>query len=775
MSQATTLEGLLKFASGKYQRKDYQGAIEAFHKALAIKEDWNAYLGLGWALTYQQKFTSAIEAFQKSIALKEDWNSYLGLGYNLNKKNRYPEAIEAISKSLTLKKNWQSYHQMGTLLYKTNQFENSIQAFEEALKQKKDWATYRELGSVLYKTGNFKGAIKAYKISLSTKENWGSYRGLGCALNRDNQFEDAIKALRKSIEIKKDWITYRELGSALYKNNKTEEAIIAFQNSLDIKVNWASYKGLGCALYRNKQYIEAIDNFEKSIGMIEEWNAYLNLGWAQLKTNKYESAIESFRKSLLIVEDWKTYQGLGFALIKHGRIKQGINSLRNSLALKEDKKTYIYLSDGMEMLKGLGLGKDSIPRITEIKENNEHNNIEMVEDNYPNINKLDSRIYGTIKYFCDLDYEQLKTVGFTSNDNYNSLISKTKESFSSLEYYLIKEGIITNIIGVHNSEGIPYEESILERGKGTDFKDFPLGVRQKLDLSIYPSLEEHRTAIWIRYLNFKHFGHALTEMCACIYPLLFWAEGNFSLNKITIIIPDRFRAYKNKLSKLLDISSKNILHVGEGDLPIRVGELMIPKPTMVLRNHIRPEHARVVSSYLSLYKKNIQNIKVISTDNDYFTNKTGQTIPKYHPRRIYMSRSKLNNRHRKFREENEIEKNLIEYGWTIIYPEKTTFSKQIKLYENTEFIAGTEGSGFHLLMGIKNPRLKLIILSKKIRDQEEDMQINLELQFKTFKTEYTSIKCLEVTGEKWGAYKDVKLSKEFTSKSIAKFINNISL
>ena len=73
----------------KYKNGNYEESIAAFHKSLALKEDWNSYHGLGGALLKTNQYKEAINAFRRSIELKEDWSSYQALGLALFKTKAF--------------------------------------------------------------------------------------------------------------------------------------------------------------------------------------------------------------------------------------------------------------------------------------------------------------------------------------------------------------------------------------------------------------------------------------------------------------------------------------------------------------------------------------------------------------------------------------------------------------------------------------------------------------------------------------------------------------
>ena len=54
-SEPISAEELLSNASEKYERGDFQGAIDPFRNSIVLKEDWKSYHGLGWALFHTKQ------------------------------------------------------------------------------------------------------------------------------------------------------------------------------------------------------------------------------------------------------------------------------------------------------------------------------------------------------------------------------------------------------------------------------------------------------------------------------------------------------------------------------------------------------------------------------------------------------------------------------------------------------------------------------------------------------------------------------------------------
>ena len=78
----------------------------------------------------------------------------------------------------------------------------------------------------------------------------------------------------------------------------------------------------------------------------------------------------------------------------------------------------------------------------------------------------------------------------------------------------------------HDSLGYPFWGVSVTRGDLLDASSYPCGYPCKISLNqAKPDLIEPR-AIFVPYLFFNHFGHALTEVASSIYPLILLALEN---------------------------------------------------------------------------------------------------------------------------------------------------------------------------------------------------------------------------------------------------------
>ena len=121
-------EKILKIALEEYGNKNFDKAIDAFNKSIALRDDWRSYQGLGFALGETQQYQKAIDAFSKSIALHADWRSYQGIGFALFEIKQYKKAIGAFNKSIALHGDCRSYIDLALSLRKLGRQEQAVKA-----------------------------------------------------------------------------------------------------------------------------------------------------------------------------------------------------------------------------------------------------------------------------------------------------------------------------------------------------------------------------------------------------------------------------------------------------------------------------------------------------------------------------------------------------------------------------------------------------------------------------------------------------------------------
>jgi len=282
---------------------------------------------------------NAIDAFNKALSVRESWEGLKGLGSALFNKGKYEDALRALNKSLQLNQEPEILKRYAWSLYKAKRYGQAIDAFQKYHAYEKDYMSLLALGNSFGNTKQYKQAIDAFKESVAIHKNYESFKALGSVLCLTRQHDEAIDTLKESLTIHEDWETYKGLGWAFGRKHKYNEAIDAFERSIALYEDWESLKALGTVLCLTHRYEEAINNFKKSLGIHEDWESYKGLGSALSSTHQYNEAIVAYKKSLAIREHWESYKGLGLVLHCLREYEKACNSLKRAV-INEDNSLW---------------------------------------------------------------------------------------------------------------------------------------------------------------------------------------------------------------------------------------------------------------------------------------------------------------------------------------------------------------------------------------------------------------------------------------------------
>lgn len=179
---------------------------------------------------------------------------------------------------------------------------------------------------------------------------------------------------------------------------------------------------------------------------------------------------------------------------------------------------------------------------------------------------------------------------------------------------------------------------------------------------------------------FKHYGHFLVETLSRI-----WAITNSGKKILWVADPStsRFTRYQKEIFDLIGIEEKRH-HVLQN--PTKFLDLEIPTVGAVLPSLYHPMHANELAIY------------------PFQTPKSG--------RRVWLSRSRLNDIKSKAVNEAIFEDVLVRQGWIILHPQEMSVKDQLFELSDAEIISGFDGSAFHTLMLGSNIQSKVIIIPR---------------------------------------------------------------
>ena len=299
----------------------------------------------------------------------------------------------------------------------------------------------------------------------------------------------------------------------------------------------------------------------------------------------------------------------------------------------------------------------------------------------------------------------------------------------------------------------------------------PAFVKANNDLNI-------KSALWIKWLNFDHFGHLLTETISSVWPLL--SEQNQCIdNNALILIPSR-QALRGieKLKIIFPEKEMRLLSVADLERPIvECEQLMLAEQSMINKMYIDDMHfvnvRKFLDRYMRYYLKVDLDSTVISLPASY-----SQYIRSNNPnnrKNIYLSRSLLPERKRLFDDEVEIENELLSRGWCIVHLEKLPLNIQLQILSEANSIAGARGSAFHLLMALDSGLLKnkkIVFLNKQNKPRKK-IKDTFEVQFDAQKLDYQNLRCLVRYVETNHQYPRIRLADNFLISDIVKQIDFI--
>jgi len=167
------------------------------------------------------------------------------------------------------------------------------------------------------------------------------------------------------------------------------------------------------------------------------------------------------------------------------------------------------------------------------------------------------------------------------------------------------------------------------------------------------------------------------------------------------------------------------------------------------RNRIHPEHPRLLQGFRQWLYKHHPGSEDSEKDDAMRPNNQSKND------KIYLSRSSLPQRFRKLIQEKQLEDQLIEAGWTILYPEKTSLERQLRLLSEARILAGQWGSAFHLLMACTELRCEQVVMLT----MDYGAEINFINQFQLQNIKATYLPCLIPIGKKTGSSRDLRFNQ----------------
>jgi tetratricopeptide (TPR) repeat protein len=294
----------------------------------ALKDkDAEAHYSRAFDLQHNGDYDGAIEEYRKALALRPDMaDAHHKLGAILYQKGDYEPALAEFRKAVAAKPDLaDAHHNIGVILDRKGDYDAAIAEYRKALAANPQLAESRyNLGADLDRQGDYEAAIAEYRKAVAAKPDLAdAHYNLGVDLDRKGDYDAAIGAYQKALAAMPDMTdAHYNLGVDLFRKDDTEAAIAEFQKALALKPDLAeAHTYLGGILFRKGDADAAIAEFRKTLAVKPDLaEAHYNIAFALYDKGDYEPAIAECRKALTLKSDCvQAHYCLALALHATGR------------------------------------------------------------------------------------------------------------------------------------------------------------------------------------------------------------------------------------------------------------------------------------------------------------------------------------------------------------------------------------------------------------------------------------------------------------------------
>jgi tetratricopeptide (TPR) repeat protein len=375
--------------------RDFDAAIEHYTKALKKKDDYDAYIGLGYTYHEQYKLADAMKSFQHARSLRDDAYTHVGIGIVLESEGWRAAAIVEYRQALQRDPDNPFAHKIladaleaqGEYVAARRERDNAWAGYRLAIRRRPNEVDVRQdLANVLNDLGYHEAAITNLDAALrADPENAELHNSRGFAKESWGEQATAIEEYRRAVQIKPNFtLGHINLGQALNLEGQHEQAISAYQQALQVAQSdpWV-HTDLGLTYDDEGKYEDAIAQHLIAIQISEAFplapkskesfsEGHSNLCLALSHKGAYAQAIEECHKALRAtphsqeahlnlgeaLQNWKEHCSFCFkAWIGWNERKEyeaAVTESETALKLRQDAETYFISGRAY-----YGLGADS--------------------------------------------------------------------------------------------------------------------------------------------------------------------------------------------------------------------------------------------------------------------------------------------------------------------------------------------------------------------------------------------------------------------------------
>lgn len=371
-------------ANAFYEMNDLEEAENYYRAAASHFPDLTqAYIDLGYILTFAEKFEEAVQVFEKAAGLADPlFDVYWGWAYTYEKMNNFKrvaqcyerclellpsraetiryylayayeqtedyERAKEIYKELIVKHPGKEKYITGlkTVLEKSGDTDELEQLLIDQTQNEPESAeAYNVLGNFYFDHGKFEQAIPQYEAAIELNDREPVYReNLGLALQEIGRFDKAEKMYKEAIELDDSTGKYLNRLGVFYNTvGDHPRAVPCYQKALEREPGTILYlNNLGIGYTWLQQMNEAEQTFTEVLRRDPDNEvAHAELSELFMKAERYEDARPHLEKLVELEPGMLNYIGnLGYVYQQLGDYERALAFYEQALALQPDSDYY---------------------------------------------------------------------------------------------------------------------------------------------------------------------------------------------------------------------------------------------------------------------------------------------------------------------------------------------------------------------------------------------------------------------------------------------------
>ncbi len=307
----------LQTGIAKYQKKDYEGALVDFEKA--VKEnakDYKCYRWKGRSLEKLNRFKEAIQFYTYALELnKNDTLAYRGRGESRRFNHEFDASISDYDNTILLNPNdLGALYGRATSLFELKRYDEAIRDYSSFIQKNKKNSLVYLMRSAAYAANRqyqeSKEDVKCYFQKGGMSDPGYYYRGMANIFlggNNPVMMDSAIVDLKRYTTSKdelnsKDYKGYQLLGLAYAKKEDSVNARLNFRKSLELNPRIpTTYARWGSSEISFGNYKKADELLSSAYNMLDDPNGpysdfYYNIALAKVGLQDTTAAVDFFGK-----------------------------------------------------------------------------------------------------------------------------------------------------------------------------------------------------------------------------------------------------------------------------------------------------------------------------------------------------------------------------------------------------------------------------------------------------------------------------------------------